>query len=114
MKKDWNHAIYGHVKVAVTGRLTELLFINACVNEGIMIWDIQRKSQTTTITCFVYLRDVKKLKKILKKTDCRIRFLERDGWPFFSHEIDAAEGNDHWHFSFFADNRCIVKYGLAN
>lgn len=90
MKKDWNHAVYGHVKVAVTGKLTEL-FINRCVNSGIMIWDIQRKSQTT-LTCYVYLRDVKKLKEILKKTDCRIRFLDRNGWPFFFKKLIRRKG----------------------
>ncbi|MBM7645800.1 hypothetical protein JOD45_002019 [Scopulibacillus daqui] len=90
MKKNWNDKVYGHVRVSVAGRLTEQ-FINRCVREEITIWNIQRIDKTT-ITCCILLKDIKKIKPVLKATDCRIHFIERAGLPFLYKKLMSRSG----------------------
>ncbi|WP_196220251.1 sporulation protein YqfD [Terrilactibacillus tamarindi] len=85
MKYNWNNAIYGHVKASIHGQLTEP-FINLCVKRNIAIWDIKRRNKTT-IVCSLYIKDISKIKQLLKQTDCKIRFIDKKGFPFFMRRL---------------------------
>ncbi|MFC7393306.1 sporulation protein YqfD [Scopulibacillus cellulosilyticus] len=100
MKKNWNETVYGHVKVSISGRLTEQ-FINRCVREQISIWDIKRIDKTT-ITCYILLSDIKKIKPVLKTTDCRIHFIDRVGLPFLYKKLMSRLGIISGFVLFFA------------
>ncbi|RYM05311.1 sporulation protein YqfD [Sporolactobacillus sp. THM7-7] len=74
------YSVHGYVKAAIIGGKAER-FMTRCVEEGIRLWRIERKNETTLI-CHIKLTDRKLLKKLLKESGCRIRFLERGGMPF--------------------------------
>lgn len=90
MRKNWNEVIFGHVNVSVKGRLTEQ-FINRCVKEGISIWNIKRLDPVT-IACSMLLSDIKKVKSVLKATDCHIHFTGRKGLPFLIKRLLSRTG----------------------
>ncbi|MGV3488022.1 MAG: sporulation protein YqfD [Tuberibacillus sp.] len=90
MKKSWNEKLFGHVRATIRGRVPEA-FINRCVKESISIWDIKRHDQTT-MSCSLMVKDIRKLKPILKATDCRIHFVGRKGFPFFVQRLLSRSG----------------------
>lgn len=90
MSETWKETFNGYVKVTVTGRLIEQ-FINGCVKEDIKIWDIRRLNKTS-MTCKISLNDIKAVKRVLKATDCRIHFRDRQGFPFFIRKALSRKG----------------------
>ncbi|WEG14234.1 sporulation protein YqfD [Pullulanibacillus sp. KACC 23026] len=83
--KNWSENLQGHVIATVRGRLVEP-FINRCIREQIRIWDIKRIEEDR-IQCSILLSDIKRIKPILKQTDCRIHFDERVGLPFWTRRL---------------------------
>src|SRR5699024_6359878 len=49
--------------------------------QGIAVWDIQKKSKVVC-TGNIKLRDIRKLKKIRRKTGYKLRFVRKKGSPF--------------------------------
>ncbi|TCP32345.1 hypothetical protein EV207_101324 [Scopulibacillus darangshiensis] len=90
MKKNWNEAFFGHVNVTIKGRLPEQ-FINLCVKNGITIWDIKRIDDKS-VSCSLLLSDIRKVKPVLKSTDCRIHFVDRKGFPFLLKRLLSRTG----------------------
>ncbi|MBO9129596.1 sporulation protein YqfD [Bacillus sp. 165] len=90
MKNQWVILFGGHVKVRLSGRGTER-FVNECVRRGIYVWNV-KKVGTETITCYVMLRDVPKLRIIYRKNECDIRFIGRYGLPFFRKKLLKNSG----------------------
>ncbi|GGH84974.1 hypothetical protein JOD43_003223 [Pullulanibacillus pueri] len=90
MKKSWNEKWFGHVTVIIKGRLIEP-FLNQAVREGIEIWDVKRINEQK-IECAIMLRDVKALKPLLKKTECRVHFKDRYGLPFVLQRLMSRSG----------------------
>lgn len=88
--KNWSDRVQGHVTATVKGRLVEP-FINRCMREQIRIWDIQREAEDR-IKCSILLSDIKRLKPILKQTDCRIHFEDRVGFPFWTRRMLRRSG----------------------
>ncbi|EIT85216.1 stage IV sporulation protein [Fictibacillus macauensis ZFHKF-1] len=81
MKKDWLEPVSNHVKVEVRGKQIET-FMNACLEKKLAIWEVRRTSPETVSLCF-YTKDLKKISAVLKKTGCKLRFLEKMGWAFW-------------------------------
>jgi len=90
VKKNWNEMLFGHVRVTVRGRIPEA-FINRCVKESIAIWDIERVGDRE-IVCSLMLKDIRRIKPILKATDCRIHFEGRSGLPFLIRRLLSRTG----------------------
>ncbi|WBL13858.1 sporulation protein YqfD [Sutcliffiella sp. NC1] len=80
MKNDWIHFFSGTVKIIIEGKGVER-FINDCIRANISIWNI-KKLGIENYTCYIRLKDVSSLRRIIKKHDCRFRFLTRKGLPF--------------------------------
>lgn len=72
--------IFGYLEIKVEGYFIEK-FINNCLKSNIFLWNIKRK-RTTIMTCNVGVKDFKNIKKILKKTKCRIKIEKKKGLPF--------------------------------
>lgn len=101
MKKNkWSHQLQGHVVAVVSGRLVEP-FINRCMREHIRIWDIERIGEDR-IQCAILLNDIKRVKPLLKQTDCRIEFKERMGLPFWTRRLLTRYGMLAGFMLFFA------------
>ncbi|MBE4908023.1 sporulation protein YqfD [Bacillus luteolus] len=80
MKNQWMNFFSGSVKIKVTGKGIER-FLNDCVRNGIPIWDV-KKPYTDSCTCHINLRDISKIRPLVRKSDCRLRFIGKKGLPF--------------------------------
>ncbi len=72
--------IFGYVYIEAYGEKKER-FINLCRKRQVPIWKVRDISDGYGF--FVYAKDFKLLKEIVKKTDIRIKIKERYGLPFF-------------------------------
>ncbi len=82
MKNQWMNFFTGSVKIILHGKGIERFF-NDCLRNGIQIWNVKKLGQEA-YTCHVNLRDVKKLRTLIKRQDCTFRFLTRKGLPFLT------------------------------
>ena len=64
--------ILGYVRITVEGYYIER-FINICINNKILIWNIKREKGGVKLFLNVGLHDFKKLIQISKKTKCKIK-----------------------------------------
>lgn len=90
MKNKWTNYFSGYVKIKVTGKLIEP-FLNNCVRANVMIWDLKRQG-TTTVTGYLMLEDIHKLRKIIRKSDCKLEFVGRIGMPFLIKKMIKNSG----------------------
>lgn len=73
--------ILGYVKITVEGYYIER-FINICINNKILIWNIKREKGGVKLFLNVGIHDFKKLIQISKKTKCKIKINKKRGMPF--------------------------------
>ncbi len=73
--------ICGYVRVAVEGYYVER-FINVCINNQILIWNIKRQKGGVKLYLNVGINNYKELRQIAKKTKCRIKINTKRGVPF--------------------------------
>jgi similar to stage IV sporulation protein len=90
MKNQWIHVFSGTVKVKLTGKGIER-FLNQLTKNGVSIWNV-RKHGSETVTFYVNLQDVRKLRIPARESNCKIRFLERAGGPFFLRKLWTNSG----------------------
>jgi similar to stage IV sporulation protein len=90
MKNQWIHIFSGTVKVKLTGKGIER-FLNQLTKNGVSIWNV-RKHGSEAVTFYVNLQDVKKLRIPARDSNCKIRFLERAGGPFFLRKLWTNSG----------------------
>lgn len=72
--------ISGMVKIKLEGFFIER-FLNLCKNEGIILDSLSREN-STYIRFKILKSDFKKIKRIARKTKCRVRIEEKIGLPF--------------------------------
>nr|WP_246596229.1 sporulation protein YqfD [Bacillus alkalicola] len=80
----------GYVRIKIVGPYPEL-FINRCIDQKISVWNIKRIGKEALV-CSVLLDEVKQLRKLARVSDCKVRFLERKGFPFFLQKILNRNG----------------------
>ncbi len=90
MKNQWFHFILGYVKVEVKGTYTEL-FIKRCLEHHVSIWNVQRVNNFT-ISCYLSVRDIPKVRVLLRRTGCRLYFRQKFGLPFLLKKTYARIG----------------------
>lgn len=90
----------GYLKAVITGAQTER-FITRCAEEGIRMWQIRRRNETTLV-CYIELTEPEKLKSMLKETGSRIRILDKKGVPFLWRSIRSRLGMAAGLFFFLA------------
>lgn len=78
----WNF-LRGYVTIEVSGFSVER-FMNLSSHKGIYLWDIQRNKAKVQMK--VSIAGFRLLKNCAKKTKCRVRIIEKKGWPFFAHK----------------------------
>ena len=69
----------GYVYIVVDGYFTER-FINVCINDDILLWDIKRLGETR-ITAKITPRDFKRVRNAAKKTKSSIKITTKKGLP---------------------------------
>jgi similar to stage IV sporulation protein len=75
--------IRGYLKIQIYGFSPER-FINLCSSRNIFIWGLENRDNQYGM--YLSVRDFKKLKPILKKTNTKLKITERHGLPFFLHK----------------------------
>lgn len=76
--------LLGYVNIKIEGYFVEK-FINKCVNNKIFLWNTKRKKSTIVYTN-VGIKDFKRLTKISKETNCKVKILNKKGLPFLLHK----------------------------
>ncbi|HHW67288.1 sporulation protein YqfD [Defluviitalea raffinosedens] len=74
----WNY-LRGYVTIEVSGFSVER-FMNLASHKGIYLWDIQRNRAKVQMK--VSIAGFRLLKSCAKKTRCKVRIIEKKGWPF--------------------------------
>lgn len=90
MRNQWFSNISGVVRIRVEGRYVES-FLNRCITENIAIWNIKRISEQSVVGT-IHLNDVKKLRVLLRQSDCKVSFTHRRGFPFLVKQIGERIG----------------------
>jgi similar to stage IV sporulation protein len=75
--------IRGYLKIRIYGFSPER-FINLCSKYNILIWELENKDNQYEM--YLSVKDFKKLKPILKKTNTKLKIMERHGFPFFLYK----------------------------
>jgi similar to stage IV sporulation protein len=90
MKNGWIEFFYGKVTVKVSGKGIER-FLNVLTRNGFLIWNVKRHG-TEPITFKIRLQEAWKIRHFVRKSDCRISFLQRSGVPFLFRRLLKNSG----------------------
>ncbi|TYR82367.1 sporulation protein YqfD [Priestia megaterium] len=80
MKNEWTNFVIGTVRIRVIGKGIER-FLNECVRKGIVISNVKKIDEQFVIAT-ILLKDVKEIRILVRKADCKIYFIRRQGFPF--------------------------------
>ena len=75
--------ILGYIRIEIEGYYIEK-FINTCTMKKILIWNLKRKNGVK-LYLNVGIQDFKKIKKICRKTNCKMKIKNKRGIPFIIH-----------------------------
>ena len=81
--KNLESYLNGYVNIYVEGYFIER-FINMCRLQKIYLWNIVKKNDIY-LTVNIGIKDFKKIRKIAKKTKCKVGINRKKGLPFFLH-----------------------------
>ncbi|MDI6617420.1 MAG: sporulation protein YqfD [Clostridiales bacterium] len=81
MRESINKYMKGYLTIKVEGLDIER-FLNMSVTNKIYLWDIKRIS-FTEVLMKINIKGYRSLKRISRKTGCRISIVEKKGFPFF-------------------------------
>ncbi|MGG0716444.1 sporulation protein YqfD [Robertmurraya massiliosenegalensis] len=90
MRNHWIYFYWGIVTIKVTGNGLER-FLNRLTTNGILIWDV-KKHGYEAMTFKMSLKDIKKLKSVVKNSGCKVTFLKRTGLPFLIRRLYKNSG----------------------
>ncbi len=90
MKNQWTNYISGYVKVKAYGKGTERL-INNLTRRGITVWDVSRHGNDALLF-HMEVGDLFKLRQIVRKSDCKVTFLQGKGLPFIWKRVLKNSG----------------------
>ena len=90
MKNNWTNEISGYVRLGIDGAYPER-FLNRCIENRIDVWGIKRISDEKII-CYMKVEDAKKIRPLLRMTNCKVTFSHRHGLPFFMKRMTKRAG----------------------
>ena len=80
--KNQLQSVAGVVTVQIEGFFTER-FINLCRTNNVKIWNV-RNITSGLVSFDIYISEFKKLRKIAKKTKCKVKIKSKKGIYFFA------------------------------
>ena len=90
MKNEWLEFFNGTITVKSIGRGSER-FLNNITREGLQIWDVKRYGPEALVFN-MRLGDVRKIRHIVRNSDCKIEFAKRAGAPFLLKRLLKNSG----------------------
>lgn len=85
MKYKQNHFITGYVTILVTGDRPEMFF-QYCNEKNITVWDVKRINEHSC-QGNIKLDDVKEIKYLKRSTGYKIKFTNKQGYPFILRRL---------------------------
>lgn len=70
----------GYVQIRIEGDSPER-FLNLCRYHNLILWNLHYEE--SGVTCFLFLKDFRKLKSLIRKSGVRVLVIKRRGMPFF-------------------------------
>lgn len=70
----------GYVQIRIEGDSPER-FLNLCRYHNLILWNLHYEE--SGVTCFLFLKDFRKLKSLIRKSGVRVLVIKRRGLPFF-------------------------------
>lgn len=90
MRNQWIHFYSGFVTIRASGHGLERL-INNLMRNGIQVWDV-KKHGPEAITFKISLKEVKKIRAIVRHSGCKVAFTGRTGMPFYIKRLFKNSG----------------------
>ncbi|WP_227934929.1 sporulation protein YqfD [Alkalihalobacillus deserti] len=90
MNNKWTNHINGYVRVRIDGDYPER-FLNRCIEHDFSIWQIKRIDDRR-IVCYMDVEDAKRIRPLLRQTNCKVSFVQRSGMPFLLKRILKRSG----------------------
>lgn len=81
MKNEWMYRASGNLRIRIVGKGLERL-LNEFTRRGIYVWNVRREGENS-LTCYMFLRDIRRVRAAMRKSGCKLYFLERRGAPFW-------------------------------
>lgn len=72
--------IFGYIRISIEGYYIER-FINVCRKNKLTIWNLKR-DKNVKLELNIGIRDLKKVAKIAKQTQCKLKIIKKRGIPF--------------------------------
>ena len=80
----------GYLEISASGHFLER-FLNLCLINDILLYDLSRKSQTT-LSAKINISSFPRLRKIATKTRTRVKINKKSGFPFFMQQHRKRRG----------------------
>lgn len=90
MRNQWIYFFSGVVTVRLSGRGLERL-INNLTRNGILIWNVKKHGHES-LSFKISLDDAKKIRPIVRNSDCKVQFVGRTGIPFLMKRMWKNSG----------------------
>ena len=84
------HYLKGYVIIIVNGQSVEK-FINICTRRQILLWDMERVERNS-VRMKMSIRGFKNARTAARKSRCRMRILEKKGFPFLFGKYKKRKG----------------------
>ncbi|WP_144449448.1 sporulation protein YqfD [Halalkalibacter nanhaiisediminis] len=107
MKNNWMNLIRGYVRVRIDGAYPER-FLNRCIEEDLSIWHIKRVGEER-IVFYMDVEDAKRIRPLLRMTNCKVVFSKRRGLPFMFKRMIHRSGFVVGLIAFF-----MIMFTLSN
>ncbi|MED3725375.1 sporulation protein YqfD [Priestia filamentosa] len=85
MKNQWLHFWVGKIHLKLTGEGIER-FLNDCTRQDISVLNVQFKNEGEVRATFL-LKDLSKIRTIIRKHPCKIHFTKSEGAPFWQKRL---------------------------
>lgn len=89
MQLKWVTFLFGTVKVHIYGEKTDWL-LNRLLHKGLKIWNI-RMLPSGALEFDTMVRDFFQLRPLLKETGCRLRLVDKKGFPFLLVRLEKRK-----------------------
>ena len=87
--RDLSYWYAGYLRIQITGFSTER-FLNLCCANRLDLWDI--KPEKHGVSCFIAVKDFRKIRPLVRKAIVQVRIKERSGVPFILYRNRKRKG----------------------
>lgn len=87
--RNWLAYMNGYIVLNISGDRCEE-FLNLALKRGISFWDINRHGNDS-IRVRMPVKEYRVLRSLARESQCRVRIVDKCGWPFFSRRLRGRQ-----------------------